>query len=275
MSPKVVLITGASSGIGMETAFLFLKDGDVVYACARRLEQMESIRKAGGQLIHLDVTSEESMRQCVDFVLEQEGHIDILVNNAGYGCCGAIEDIPMDEVKRQYEVNVFGLGRMIQLVLPSMRKQKYGKIINISSMGGRFTSPFAGWYHSTKYAVESISDALRMELKPWNIDVVLIEPGMIQTNWGVIASNNIRQYSGDSAYSDQADHAAVYYEKRYGVQGKLTNPQVIAKTIRRAALSRHPKTRYLVGKYAFSFVFLKAILGDKLYQKMCRMSMGV
>ncbi len=275
MSSKVILITGASSGIGLETALLFLKEGNRVYACARRLEQMESIRKAGGELVHLDVTSEESMKQCVNYVLKKEGHIDILVNNAGYGSCGSIEDIPMEEVKHQYEVNVFGLGRMIQLVLPSMRKQKSGKIINISSMGGRFTSPFAGWYHSTKYAVESISDALRMELKPWNIDVVLIEPGMIQTNWGVIASNNIRHYSGNSAYSYQADKAAKYYENRYGVQGKLTEPKVIANTIKKAANSNHPKTRYLVGKYAFSFVFLKAILGDKLYQKMCRISMGI
>lgn len=276
MSSKVILITGASSGIGLETALLFLKDGFKVYACARRLEQMEIIRQKGGELVSLDVTSEESMKQCVNYILEKEGHIDILINNAGYGACGSIEDIPMEEVKHQYEVNVFGLGRMIQLVLPSMRKQKSGKIINISSMGGRFTSPYAGWYHSTKYAVESISDALRMEVKPWNIGVILIEPGMIQTNWGVIAGNNIRKYSGKSAYKEQAKNATEYYEKRYNnAQGNLSDPKVIAQTIHKAALSRHPKTRYLAGKYSFMFIFMKKILSDKLFQALCCASMGI
>lgn len=276
MLSKIVLITGASSGIGLETALSFLEDGCKVYACARRIEQMEIIRQKGGKLIPLDVTSEESMVQCVNHVLEKEGHIDILVNNAGYGSCGSIEDIPMEEVKHQYEVNVFGLGRMIQLVLPSMRKQKSGKIINISSMGGRFTSPYAGWYHSTKYAVESISDALRMEVRPWNIDVILIEPGMIQTNWGVIAGNNVRKYSGNSAYKEKSKKAAEYYEKRYNsARSNLSDPKVIAKTIHKAALSRHPRTRYLAGKYSLTFVLMKKILGDKLFQALCCTSMGI
>ncbi|MGN0485094.1 MAG: oxidoreductase [Lachnospiraceae bacterium] len=272
----MALITGASSGIGLETALLFLNEGFKVYACARRLEQMETIRQKGGELVSLDLTSEESMEQCVHFVLEKEGHIDILVNNAGYGSCGSIEDIPMEEIRHQYEVNVFGLGRMIQLVLPSMRKQKSGKIINISSMGGRFTSPYGGWYHSTKYAVESISDALRMEVKPWNIDVIIIEPGMIQTNWGVIAAENIRKFSSHSAYKKQAQNAALYYEKRYkNVHDKLSDPKEIAHTIRKAALSPHPKTRYLTGKYSFLFIFLRKILSDKLFQSVCCTSMGL
>lgn len=276
MTKKVILITGASSGIGLETALLLLNEGFKVYACARRLNQMETIRQHGGEIVSLDVTSEESMKQCVNYILEKEGNIDILINNAGYGSCGSIEDIPMEEIKHQYEVNVFGLGRMIQLVLPSMRKQKCGKIINISSMGGRFTSPYAGWYHSTKYAVESISDALRMELKPWNIDVILIEPGMIQTNWGVIAAKNIRLYSGNSDYKEQAENAAKFYEKRYGNENSgLSDPKVIALTIKKAVLSSHPKTRYLVGKYSSMFIFMKTILSDKLFQNVSRAAMGL
>ena len=182
----------------------------------------------------------------------------------------------MEEVRNQYEVNVFGLGRMTQLVLPIMRKQHNGRIINISSMGGRFTSPYAGWYHSTKYAVESISDALRMEVKPWNIDVVLIEPGMIQTNWGVIAGKNIRKYSGSSAYAKDAEHAARYYEKRYNTSaGNLTDPLIVGQAIRKACLVPKPKSRYLVGKYAVLFITLKKILSDNFFQSMTRRSMGL
>ena len=267
MTQKVVLITGASSGIGFETAMLLLQKGFRVYACARRLDAMHMIQEQGGEIVYLDVTSEESMNNCVNYVLNKEKHIDILINNAGYGCCGSIEDIPFKEVKHQYEVNVFGLGKMIQLVLPSMRTQNSGKIINISSMGGRFTSPYAGWYHSTKYAIESISDALRMELQPWNIDIILIEPGMIQTNWGNIAAENIRMYSDNTPYQNYAQKAANYYKSHYqAVNSNLTKPSVIAKTILKAILSSKPKTRYLVGKYSHLFIWIKRLLPDKCFQ---------
>lgn len=267
MDKKVVLITGASSGMGLKTAIRLIDMGYIVYGGARRLEKMAVIEEKGGRTIALDVTDETSMKNAVDHIISKEGRIDILVNNAGYGSCGTIEDIPMEEVKHQYDVNVFGLGRMTQLVLPYMRERKSGRIVNISSMGGRFTTPFAGWYHSTKYAVESISDALRMELRPYNIDVVLIEPGMIQTDWGVIASNNIRKYSGNGDYGENADRAANYYEARYGRdKHDLSDPDVIARTIVKAINTKRPRTRYLTGKNSRSFTFLKAVMPDKLYQ---------
>ena len=276
MDKKVALITGASSGMGERMAFELLEKGFCVYAGARRIVAMREIENKGGIAVELDITSEESMCACVESILKKEGRIDILINNAGYGSCGAIEDVSMEEVKRQYEVNVFGLGRMIQLVLPAMRKQNYGKIINISSMGGRFTSPFGGWYHSTKYAVESISDALRMELRKYDIEVILIEPGMIQTDWGVIAAQNIRKTSKNTVYFKDADLAAKYYEKRYGT-GKhvLTNPERIAKLVGKIVMKRKNKARYLVGKYSRVFVFFKTIVPDELFQKVTIRSMGM
>lgn len=276
MEKKVVLITGASSGMGEQTAFELLKLGYVVYGGARRIERMSKLKENGGHIFKLDVTDEESMQNCVKQIIEEQGRIDVLINNAGYGSCGSIEDINMDEVRHQYEVNVFGLGRMTQLVLPYMRKQGNGRIVNIASMGGRFTSPFCGWYHSTKYAVEAISDALRMELHSFNIDVVVVEPGLIQTDWGVIAARNIHKYSGQGDYKDNANKAAKYYEARYG-NGKssLTDPAVIAKKIVEAATVNNPKTRYLVGKNAKLYIFLKAILPDKLFQATTLSSMGL
>ncbi len=276
MERQVVLITGASSGMGFETAKKLLALGCIVYGGARRTERMNLLKTHGGHVLSLDITDEASMNACVEHIIEKEGHIDVLINNAGYGACGAIEDISMDEVRRQYEVNVFGLGRMTQLVLPYMRKQKYGKIVNIASMGGRLTTPFGGWYHSTKYAVESISDALRMELKPYHIDVVVIEPGMIQTDWGVIAAKNIRQNSGNGSYGKQANQAAKYYEVRYGnKKASLTDPEQIALVITKAVMTKRPKTRYLVGKNAKLFVFLKNILSDRLYQAVTLSFMGL
>ena len=276
MKQKIAVITGASSGIGRDTAYELIQRGFKVYGGARRLECMEEIKKAGAYILPLDVTKEESMVSFINQIIDKEGRIDVLINNAGYGSCGTIEDITMEEVKHQYEVNVFGLGRMIQLVLPTMRKQGSGKIVNVSSMGGRFTSPFGGWYHSTKYAVESISDALRMETLPFGIDTIIIEPGMIQTNWGVIAGQSIRTYSKGGAYEKSGDAAAKYYEKRYG-EGKhgLSDSKLIARTIGKAVTTKHPKTRYLVGKYAKSFICLKAILPDKLFQKITRSAMGI
>lgn len=276
MSQKVALVTGASSGIGYETAMGLLKLGFTVYCGARRVDRMKAIEEQGGYTLALDVTDEKSMEACVKHIAEQEGHIDLLVNNAGYGSCGTIEEIPMEEVRRQYDVNVFGLGRMTQLVLPYMRKQRSGRIVNVASMGGRLTTPYCGWYHSTKYAVESISDALRMEVAAFGIDVVVIEPGMIQTNWGTIAAQNIRKYSGTGDYHAGADRAAKYYEAHYGnPKSGLTAPEKIAEVICRAAVTVHPKTRYLIGKNAKLSVFLKSVLSDRAFQAAIEKIMGL
>ncbi|MGL5066248.1 MAG: oxidoreductase [Sarcina sp.] len=178
---KVALITGASSGIGFDTAIELQKKGYIIYGAARRVDRLETLKKNGINVIALDVTNEESMVKCVETILAKEGRIDVLVNNAGYGSFGAIEDVSMEEARRQVEVNVFGLARMTQLVLPSMRANKYGKIVNISSMAGKMHTPFGGWYHATKFAVEGFSDCLRMEVAEFGIDVILVEPGGIKT----------------------------------------------------------------------------------------------
>ena len=188
---KVILLTGASSGIGYQTAESLAKEGHIVYGAARRTEKMETLKQFGVKPIYLDVTDEESIKSAIDTIIGNEGHIDVLINNAGYGSYGAIEDVEISEAKMQFEVNLFGLARLVQLVLPHMRKQKSGRIINISSMGGRLTSYFGGWYHATKYALEAFSDALRMEVADFGIDVSLIEPGGIKTEWGIIAADKL------------------------------------------------------------------------------------
>ena len=188
---KVILLTGASSGIGYQTAEILAKEGHVVYGAARRTEKMETLKQFGVKPIYLDVTDEESIKSAIDTIIVNEGCIDVLINNAGYGSYGAIEDVEINEAKMQFEVNLFGLARLVQLVLPHMRKQKSGRIINISSMGGRLTSYFGGWYHATKYALEAFSDALRMEVADFGIDVLLIEPGGIKTEWGIIAADKL------------------------------------------------------------------------------------
>ena len=167
---KVILLTGASSGIGYQTAESLEKEGHIVYGAARRTEKMETLKQFGVKPIYLDVTDEESIKSAIDTIIGNEGRIDVLINNAGYGSYGVIKDVEISEAKMQFEVNLFGLARLVQLVFPHMRKQKSGRIINVSSMGGRMTSYFGGWYHATKYALEAFSDALRMEVADFGID---------------------------------------------------------------------------------------------------------
>ena len=181
----------------------------------------------------------------------------------------------MEEVRKQFDVNVFGLGELTQKVLPVMRNQKSGRIINISSMAGRFSSPFSGWYHATKYSVEAFSDALRMEVAPFGIKVVIIEPGMIQTDWGVIHGKNIRKYSGNTAYSENANAAAKFYETGYVNKNNLTDPKVISNLIVKTALVKNPKARYSAGKMSKTYIFLKKILPDCLYDMATRLSLKI
>ena len=199
MEKKVVLITGASSGIGKETAKLLVENGHIVYGAARRLDKMNDLKEAGIKLLEMDVTNDESMVNGIQKIMETEKRIDVLVNNAGYGSFGALEDVPISEAKYQFEVNIFGLARLTQLVLPYMRKKQSGKIVNISSMGGKFGEPHGAWYHATKFAVEGLSDSLRMELKQFKIDVVIIEPGAIKSEWGGIAKENLLKVSRNTA----------------------------------------------------------------------------
>ena len=266
---KIILLTGASSGIGYQTAKSLAKEGHVVYGAARRIEKMETLKQFGVKPIYLDVTDEESIKSAIDTIIENEGRIDVLINNAGYGSFGAVEDVEINEARRQFEVNLFGLARLVQLVLPHMRKQKEGRIINVSSMGGRMTSYFGGWYHATKYALEAFSDALRMEVADFGIDVSLIEPGLIKTDWGIIAANKLADSSKGGAYEKEALRTSEGMKKQYsGNMG--SNPIVITKAISKAVNSRRPKARYLIGFMAKPLVFLHTILPARVFDKIMK-----
>lgn len=261
---KVALITGASSGIGKETAKLLVANGYIVYGAARRVDKMNDLKEAGVKLLELDVTKDESMVNAIRKILETEKRIDALVNNAGYGSYGALEDVPLSEAKYQFEVNIFGLARLTQLILPHMRQQKSGKIINISSIGGKIGEPHGAWYHATKFAVEGLSDSLRMELKQFNIDVVIIEPGAILTEWNTIARENLMKVSGQTAYKNLAQK---HFNMLANADKRGSLPIVVAKAITKAVLSNRPKTRYATGGGAKLILFLRSILSDRLFDK--------
>ena len=261
---KVVLITGASSGIGKHTALQLIKKDYIVYGAARRLDKMQDLKVAGVRLLQMDVTDDVSMIKGINEIIDTEKRIDVLVNNAGYGSFGALEDVLISEAKYQFDVNIFGLGRLIQLALPYMRAQKSGRIINVSSMGGKFGEPHGSWYHATKFAVEGLSDCLRMELKQFGIDVVVIQPGAIKTEWDIIARENLIKVSGNSAYKDLASKHAAMLEKTYK---RSSEPIVIAKEIVKAIISNNPKTRYIAGSGAKLILFVKKILPDKIFDK--------
>jgi NAD(P)-dependent dehydrogenase (short-subunit alcohol dehydrogenase family) len=259
---KVVLITGASSGIGEATALRLKQAGFEVYATARELEPMEPLKALGICVLKLDVTDDASMSTCVDTILQEQGRLDILINNAGYGSYGALEDVPLAEAKRQFEVNVFGLARLIQLVLPSMREQRFGKIVNISSIAGKIYEPMGTWYHATKFAVEGLSDCLRLEVQGFGIDVVIIEPGGIQTKWDGIAVQNLMKVSGHTAYQEMARRVANMLSVGYK---DASSPEVIARVIEQALRARSPRTRYAAGKGARPILLLRKLLSDRLF----------
>ncbi|VBB48580.1 Aerobic energy metabolism [uncultured Paludibacter sp.] len=261
---KVVLITGASSGIGKETAKLLAAKGFKVYGAARNLDKMKELTAVGVEILSLDITDEKSIENCVKQILLKEKRIDILINNAGYGSFGAVEVVPMEEARRQFEVNLFGLGLLIQKILPIMRNQKSGRIINISSMGAYFGEPNGGWYHATKAALERLSDALRMEVKPFGIDVVLIQPGMIYTEWQEIAQENLIKTSTGTVYEKSAKAQATGMDKMYKMASK---PTVIAKTILKASTRKHPKVRYKAGGFAKPLIFLSIITPTRLFDR--------
>ena len=262
---KVALVTGASSGIGKETARLLLEQGYSVYGAARRVEKMIELKDAGVKLLAMDVTDDASMVAGVNEILKNEQRIDLLVNNAGYGSFGALEDVPITEARYQFEVNIFGLARLTQLVLPTMRKQHSGKIINVSSIGGKLGEPHGSWYHATKFAVEGLSDSLRMELKQFGIDVVVIEPGAIITEWNSIARENLLKVSGNTDYKILANKHAIMLAN---ADKRGSQPVVVAKTIVKAAMAKRPKTRYATGGGAKIILFIRRILSDKMFDRL-------
>jgi short-subunit dehydrogenase len=262
---QVALVTGASSGIGKATAKQLLSDGLVVYAAARRIEKMKDLEELGAITLKMDVTKEEDLINAVNQIKEQHGGVDVLVNNAGYGMYGAVEDATIEEARRQFEVNIFGLAHLTQLVLPYMREQRAGKIINISSMGGKIYTPLGAWYHATKHALEGWSDCLRLELAPFSIDVIIIEPGMIETEFGEVMTAAMMEKSGTSAYSDLAKKLA---KAATNGNGRGSHPSVIAQVISKAVKSRKPKTRYAAGNMAKPLIFLRKVLSDRMFDKL-------
>lgn len=264
---KVILITGASSGIGFDSAQELARQGHKVYAAARRTELMEPLKHNGVVTMRMDVTNSQSMADGVKAVLDAEGRIDVLVNNAGYGYFGAVENVTMEEARRQVEVNVFGLAELCKLVLPVMRKQGSGRIINTSSIAGKTVLPFGAWYHVSKYSVEALSDALRMEMKPFGVDVVLIEPGGIKTDWGIIAAKHLAESSKGTAYEEDALREAKLIHKGYS-GNYLSAPKVVTRAISRAVNSQRPRARYRIGSGAFIMVFLHTVLPTRWWDGM-------
>ena len=272
---KTAFVTGASAGIGEAAARALLAAGYRVFAGARRLDRMAELATAGATLLKLDLTDDASIVAAVNAIKSEAGRIDVLVNNAGYGSYGALEDVPLSEGRRQFEVNVFGLARLCQLVLPMMRAQKSGKIVNITSIGGKIWEPLGGWYHATKFAVEGLSDCLRVEVAPFGIDVIVIEPGAIRTEWAGIAREGLLQMSGNGAYGELAKrHARMLATAE--TSSLASPPEVVARTIVRAVNARRPKTRYATGGGARTILFLRTILSDRMFDRLIwRFTQGV
>jgi len=303
---KAVLVTGCSSGIGHATALRLARSGWTVYASARRPETLAELADAGCRTLTLDVTDADSMRAAVETVEQAEGAVGVLINNAGYSQSGAIETVPMQAVRRQFETNVLGLVQLTQLVLPKMRAQRWGKIVNLGSMGGRLTFPGGGCYHATKYALEAISDALRFELRGFGIDVVLLEPGLITTEFGAAATASMaatadmaggRTADGgvaDGGTTDDgsadggpaegtADAAADPYAHFNATVGAVTagaydgpmrhfgaGPERVAKVIERAITSRRPPARITVTPSAKVLLATRRLLSDRAWDAAMR-----
>ena len=264
---KVALVTGASAGIGKAIVRRLLEDGWRVFGAARRVEKMEDIRSEGAGVLSLDVTDDDSLQAAVRDLLAAEGRIDALVNNAGYGSYGAVEDVPLAEARRQFEVNVFGLARLTQLVLPHMREAGSGRIVNISSMGGRIWMPVGGWYHATKHAVEVLSDALRVETRPFGIRVVVIQPGAIESEWADIAADHLLEHSEGTAYRSLVDPMAGVLRD----YSTAASPQVVAEAVSKAVNRRNPRRRYAIPMDAKALIFLRWLLPDWAWDRLIRM----
>jgi NAD(P)-dependent dehydrogenase (short-subunit alcohol dehydrogenase family) len=270
--PGAILITGCSSGIGEATARHLAAEGHTVYASARSVGKIEGLREAGCETLALDVTDEASMKAAVEAVEEAEGTVGTLVNNAGYSQSGAIEEVPMDAVRRQFETNVFGLMRMCQLVLPGMRGAGRGRIVNISSIGGKLTFPGGGVYHATKHAVEGLSDVLRWEVAGFGVKVVIIEPGLIRTGFADAAVGSmVGELPAEGPYAEfnaQVGRATsgVYEEGGLGRLGG--GPETVARKIEKAITARNPKPRYKVTASATASLGMRAVLSDRMWDRM-------
>ncbi len=273
MSQKVAFVTGASSGIGEAAALELARLGFTVYAGARRIERMERLRIQGIRPVALDVVDTASLRAAVSTIEDEVGRIDVLVNNAGYGSYGSVEEVSIDEGRRQFDVNLFGAIELTQLVIPLMRRQGSGRIVNITSIGGKIYTPFGAWYHGTKFALEGMSDVLRAELKPFGIDVIVIEPGAIKTEWSGIATGSLLQTSGDGPYSVKAKKLASSFTDGAMVD-RASDPSVVAKVIATAVTARSPRARYAAGSGARLILMARRLLSDRAFDGLVARAMG-
>jgi short-subunit dehydrogenase len=271
-TPKVAIVTGASAGIGKATAKSLLKAGYTVYCGARRAAEMKDLEQLGAKIGHLDLVEQSSIDKFVGDILAAQSSIDVLVNNAGYGSYGAVEEVALDEARRQFEVNLFGLAAMTNAVLPTMRGQRSGKVIHIGSTGGKLWSILGGWYQASKFALEGLSDCTRNELKPFGIDVILIEPGAVTSEWVGIAQDHLIKTSGNGPYKSIADSAVKFYA---GVEDMGVDAQIIADVIMKALRARKPKARYVAPFTMKPLLFLRWILSDNLFDKLWNKMQGV
>lgn len=269
---KAVLITGCSTGIGRATAIALAKQGWTVYATARRAGSVADLAEQGCKVLALDVCDEASMQAAVQQVEAAEGAVGVLINNAGYGSEGPVEEVPMEEVRRQFETNVFGLLRLTQLALPGMRRQRWGRVVNLSSMGGRMTLPGGGIYHATKYAIEAISDALRFEVRGFGVDVIVVEPGAIKTEFGNTAIARVDALGGSDDYAGFRD--ALKQNIRNAYEGPMAafavGPEAVARVIERAISSSRPRTRYVITAGAKMLIGLRGWLPDRTFDAFLR-----
>lgn len=274
MTAKTALVTGASSGIGEATARKLQALGFTVYGAARRIDRLKDLAAEGVRPLAMDVTDDASMQAGIERIVAETGRIDVLVNNAGYGSYGALEDVDINEGRRQFEVNVFGAMRLAQLALPHMRTQGSGTIVNITSMGGKIHTPLGGWYHGTKFALEALSDCLRLEVQPFGIDVVIIEPGGIATEWGGIAADLVQETSGKGAYASQAEAVAKSLRSEANAN-RNSPPSVIADAIGKAVTASKPKTRYAVGFGARPLIAARGLLSDRQFDALISRAVGM
>lgn len=253
---KVAVVTGASAGIGKSIVRQFLTDGWTVYGMARRIQQMQDIQSEGAKIIGLDLTDDAATTAAMNKIIATEGRIDALINNAGYGSHGPVELVPMEEARRQFEVNVFAVMRLSQLVIPVMRAAGTGTIVNIGSIAGRMWMPFGGWYHATKYSLECLSDAMRIELAPFGIRVVLVQPGAIATEWGGIAVTNLLANSRGTPYQKPASA----FSGILAGEGMAVGPERVTAVVRKAVHARRPCRRYATPFHAKAILFMHWLL---------------
>lgn len=269
---KTALVTGASSGMGKSIARRLVMDGYKVYAAARQTHKMEDLAKMGATVLPLDITKDDQIRTVVETIQKERGGVDVLVNNAGFGLYGPMEDISLDEARYQFEVNVFGAARLTQLLLPEMRRKGAGTIINITSMGGKVYTLLGSWYHATKHALEGWSDSLRLELAPFGIKVVIVEPGLIETGFGGVMADGLLKRQGSGAYDHIVKAVAKTTKDSYD-HGKGTDPAEVADIVSSAIKAKNPRRRYVIGKYAKPMLFIRKWLGDGMFERMILMQM--